>query len=80
MKLSDLNKQIDAAEKTNAEQVSSLKKERFDFLLSQTVTIGELLNRHKAANRGSTQRWSSPNYYIIEYAKEIILKRENKNE
>ncbi|KKN17960.1 hypothetical protein LCGC14_0960680 [marine sediment metagenome] len=55
MKLSDLNKQIDAAEKTNAEQVSSLKKERFDFLLSQTVTIGELLNRHKADNCGSTQ-------------------------
>ena len=77
MKLSDLNKQIDAAEKTNAEQVSSLKKERFDFLLSQTVTIDELLNRHKVANRDSMQRWSSPNYYIIEYAKEIILEREN---
>ena len=76
MKLTDLNKRIEDIKKVNAEQERSLKKEKHDYLLSQTVTIGELLNKSEVDSH-STQHWSSPSYYIRRYVEEIILKREN---
>ena len=79
VKLADLNKQIDAAKKVSAEQENLLEKERLDYLRSQTITIGELLDKYEVEQKQnlSNCHWSSPGYYIKKYAEEIILEREN---
>lgn len=82
--LAQLNAAIEHAETKADNEKKELCQKRLDYLRSQTITVGELLDREEAEhvqdNRfRSSSSYGRPNYHILRYVEQIILERQKEN-